>query len=199
MATTVSEITGFLDSIDLKYELPDDSDNQVITGFGTEKYTDRKGNKGVTIVIALEENGEFIKVIAPQVYSYKDGPNKSAILQTCLMACWKTKMLQYEYDDSDGEIRAVIEFPLEDARLTERQLKRILHSLAQLVDQYDPAFRAAMDKGVIDFSHAGGSGQRLTELVGALGDVSPEEMSEIVEEIKRRRGDGDGGSPPDEL
>ena len=28
-------------------------------------------------------------------------------------------MMQFEYDDSDGEIRAMIEYPLEDAELTE--------------------------------------------------------------------------------
>lgn len=44
-------------------------------------------------------------------------------------------MLQWEYDPSDGEIRAIIEFPLEDAEMTERQFNRCLHGLVQLVDE----------------------------------------------------------------
>jgi hypothetical protein len=44
-------------------------------------------------------------------------------------------MLQWEYDPSDGEIRAIIEFPLEDSTLTERQFNRCLYSLVELVDE----------------------------------------------------------------
>ena len=43
-------------------------------------------------------------------------------------------MLRYEYDPTDGEIRASIELPLEDAILTERQFNRCLSALIQLVD-----------------------------------------------------------------
>jgi hypothetical protein len=51
-----------------------------------------------------------------------------------LSISWETKMLQWEYDPSDGEIRAIIEFPLEDSILTEKQFNRCLHGLIQLVD-----------------------------------------------------------------
>ncbi len=43
-------------------------------------------------------------------------------------------MLQWEYDPSDGEIRAIIEFPLEDSILTEKQFNRCLSGLIQIVD-----------------------------------------------------------------
>jgi hypothetical protein len=43
-------------------------------------------------------------------------------------------MLQWEYDPSDGEIRAIIEFPLEDSILTEKQFYRCLSGLIQIVD-----------------------------------------------------------------
>jgi hypothetical protein len=57
-------------------------------------------------------------------------------------------MLQWEYDPSDGEIRAIIEFPLEDALLTERQFNRCLYSLVQLVDELAlPRLQMVMETG----------------------------------------------------
>jgi hypothetical protein len=51
-----------------------------------------------------------------------------------LCISWETKMLQWEYDPNDGEIRAIIEFPLEDSSLTEKQFNRCLSGLIQIID-----------------------------------------------------------------
>lgn len=45
-------------------------------------------------------------------------------------------MVQFEYDSDDGEIRAIIEFPLEDTPLSKLQLLRVMKSLASVVDLY---------------------------------------------------------------
>jgi hypothetical protein len=121
---------------------------QVIrTGFKTKSYRNPKGDDGVSIIIALEEDGEFIKVMAPRCYHYPAGDHKEALFQTLLMISWMTKMIQFEYDKDDGEIRAIIEFPLEDAILTDKQLLRCLHALAQMVDEHDHLIRGAMEHG----------------------------------------------------
>jgi len=60
-------------------------------------------------------------------------------------------MIQFEYDDSDGEVRAIIEYPLEDANLTRRQLLRSVQSLVQIVDKYHPVMYKALREGVIEF------------------------------------------------
>jgi hypothetical protein len=50
------------------------------------------------------KKGEFFKLFAPQVLSgISETPYKEAILQTMLCISWETKMLQWEYDPSDGE------------------------------------------------------------------------------------------------
>jgi hypothetical protein len=57
-------------------------------------------------------------------------------------------MLQWEYDPSDGEIRAIIEFPLEDSMLTERQFNRCLSGLIQIVDTIAlPRLQEVMETG----------------------------------------------------
>jgi hypothetical protein len=144
MATTIEQISEFLESEDLHFEV---DENIIRTGFKTDNYRDSDGDEGVRIVIALEENGEFIKIVAPMVYKYPDGPHKAVLFQLLLMISWQTKMLQYEYDVTDGEVRAIIEFPLEDADLTKTQLMRCLRWIAKATDDHHGDIVAAMTKG----------------------------------------------------
>lgn len=199
MATTYATICGFLDEMGLKYEMNEER-HRIYTGFPTKSYADEDGDKLVFIAILLEEDGEYLKDYAPSVYACKDGPNKLAVLQTCLMVSWKTKMLQYEYDEGDGEIRAIIEFPLEDAELTQKQLRRGLFGVVHLVDHYHPAFQAALESGKVDFSGLGDQDQ-LAQLFGSLADLGPDGLREVVEEVARRRAAGAGteSEPPEEL
>lgn len=144
MAATIEQISEFLKSEDLHFE----ADGNIIrTGYQTENYRDPDGDEGVRIVICLEEKGEFIKIVAPMVYKYPDGPHKAALFQLLLMISWRTKMLQYEYDVNDGEVRAIIEFPLEDAELTKTQLMRCLRWIAKATDKHHGDIVAAMTKG----------------------------------------------------
>jgi hypothetical protein len=45
-------------------------------------------------------------------------------------------MVQFEYDSDDGEIRAIIEFALEDTPLSKLQLVRVMSTLSSVVDLY---------------------------------------------------------------
>lgn len=129
MATNLSQIASYLKQKGWKYQRDDDNCH-IVTGVKT------KTIDNLRIIIELEEDGEFFAIYAPQVLAgVRDHEYKSAILQTMLSISWETKMLQWEYDPIDGEIRAIIEFPLEDANLTERQFNRCLHALVQIVDE----------------------------------------------------------------
>jgi hypothetical protein len=129
MAATLDQISSYLEKLGWVHEI-DEEECRILTGVYTENRDD------FLIVVQLDENGEFFKVFAPQVLAgVKDHPHKEAILQTMLSISWETKMLQWEYDPTDGEIRAIVEFPLEDAVLTERQFNRCLQGLVQIVDE----------------------------------------------------------------
>jgi hypothetical protein len=142
MGTTLEQISTYLTKKGWKHRL-DPEECRILTGVYGEHIED------FLIVIQLDEDGEFFEMFAPRVLAgVKDHPHKAAILQTMLCISWETKMLQWEYDPSDGEIRAIIEFPLEDSTLTERQFNRCLHSLVQLVDELAlPRLKAVMETG----------------------------------------------------
>jgi hypothetical protein len=128
MGATLEQIGRYLDNLGWEYRF-DDQVERIITGVEADNLED------FMIVAQLDEDGRFFRLFAPQVLSnVKNHRHKVAILQTMLAISWETKMLQWEYDPSDGEIRAIIEFPLEDSTLTEKQFNRCLSGLIELVD-----------------------------------------------------------------
>lgn len=143
MGVTLDQIASYLNKKDWKYRI-DEKASRILLGVYAENIEE------FLIVIQLDEGGEFFELFAPRVLSgVKDHPHKDAILQTMLCISWETKMLQWEYDPSDGEIRAIIEFPLEDSTLTERQFNRCLYSLIELVDEIAlPRLKTVMETGV---------------------------------------------------
>lgn len=149
MPATIEQLTGFLDAEGMKYHV---EDGFIRTGFQTSTYRDAEGKPLIHLAIALDElenAGEFLKVAAPNVYRYPDGPHKAALFQVLLMISWNTKMIQYEYDAGDGEVRAIVEFPIADSALTQRQFMYCLHGIAAVVDDNHDAVIAAITKGEI--------------------------------------------------
>jgi len=189
MATTYDTIRGFLEGPGCSYHF-DEEQQLLVTGFRTEHYTNANGEKGLPVIIKLEENGEFLKVFSPAVYHLEPGPHQLSVFLALLQICWRTKMLQYEYDPSDGEIRAIIEFPLEDAELTERQFMRIVFSLVELVDRYDPIIRRAIETGEVDFEAlAPDLGEQLASLFRTMARSGGiDELRRLIEEARADKG-----------
>ncbi|HLO83476.1 MAG TPA: hypothetical protein VK203_00500 [Nostocaceae cyanobacterium] len=142
MAANLKQIAKYLDNLGWDYRL-DEEEDRIITGVEADNVED------FLIVVQLDEGGNFFRVFAPQVLAgVKEHPYKEIILQTMLAISWETKMLQWEYDPSDGEIRAIIEFPLEDSVLTEKQFNRCLSGLIQIVDSIAiPRLKQVMNTG----------------------------------------------------
>lgn len=143
MGANLKQIAKYLDNLGWDYRF-DDEEDRIITGVEADNLED------FLIVVQLDEEGKFFRVFAPQVLSgVQEHPYKGAILQTMLAISWETKMLQWEYDPADGEIRAIIEFPLEDSILTERQFNRCLSGLIQIVDSVAmPRLKKVMETGI---------------------------------------------------
>lgn len=141
MATTLDFIAQCLDHRGWTYQV-DRERQQIITGVKAQN-VDR-----FIILLRLTENGEFLQFIAPQLLHLKDHVYKGMAFQTMLHISYGVKMLRFEYDPSDGEVRASIELPLEDAKLTLTLFNRCLEGLIQLVDlQAMPRLQAVLATG----------------------------------------------------
>jgi hypothetical protein len=183
MAATLDQVAEFLENRELKFHRDDEAD-VIHFGMKTDAYLDSDGDNMLRIAIDLSENGEFIKVIAPRAYEYKEGPHKLALFETLLIISWNTKMIQFEYDPSDGEVRAIIEFPLEDALLTERQLMRTLTGLIHIIDSNDAAVRRAIEEGEIDVDNDKGS--QIRAMIEHLQGMLPDEEEDTLVEAPDR-------------
>ncbi len=186
MATSLQEVSRMLDSVGIRYERHAGPGDAIVFGFETKHYRDRNGRKGLLMVIKLEEDGEYFKLFAPMAYQVSRENAHPTLLMTAA-AQWFTKLIQFEYDPSDGEIRPIIEFPIEDGTLTTRQLLRCIHGMVQLVDDMDDVIRPAVERGEANIDAlrrkvSGGAAifdmlRQLVELIGGRGESDDEPRS----------------------
>jgi hypothetical protein len=142
MGTTLDQISSYLDPLSLTYQSQPEK-SRILVQVQTEQ------EEALLVVIQLDEDGRFFKLFAPEVLAgVQEHPYKAAILQTMLSISWETKMLQWEYDPFDGEIRAIVEFPLEDSVLTAQQFKRCFRGLVEIVGSWAlPRLHEVMQTG----------------------------------------------------
>lgn len=151
MATTIAQVKSLLTANSVKFR-DGNSSNELVMGWTTSRYTDPDtGNKTAFLVIRLEEDGEFIKIYSPRCFS-SEVPHKQALLEALLGICWRTKLLQFELDNSDGEIRAIVEWPIEDSSLTWNQLLRAIRTLVHLLDEYYDFLIKAGRTGILSWT-----------------------------------------------
>ncbi len=154
MATTVQELKAILDEEEVRYR--EREDGALVSSWTTKHYTDGDGDKALIIVVELDENGEYIKIFAPGAYKAV-GPHQDAFLRACSMIQWRTKLIQFEWDETDGEIRPVVEFPIEDSNLTKNQLMRCIIGICRILDDFHPALERALKEGVVELPERPGA------------------------------------------
>lgn len=175
MATSLREVSGFLDDLGLQHEVQDD---HVLLPFSTEHYRDPDGEASLLLAIRLEEGGQYFKLFAPNAFRV-GGEHTDAFLRAAAIVQWKTKLVQFEFDEVDGEVRPIVEFPIEDARLTAGQLGRCVHGLVQLLESYAAPLQKALDTGVIHF------GDETSPMAEALGEMLSGLPPDILAEALR--------------
>lgn len=146
MSTSLNSVSDFLTHKGIHHQL--EEERQIIIA---NWKMPTAGDLGLNVVFDLQEEGEFLSISAIRVAECPlDDPNLAAVLQVMAEATWRTKMVRWEYDGSDGEIRASVHIPMEDASLTEAQLYRALGALLQMCGRYVPALSVAQEKGIAD-------------------------------------------------
>ena len=121
MPTTIQQVTGFLDESELTYDVKDKYE-AIGIGFSLDEssatYRYRDGDAHVQLVIRVVEEGEFVAVLAPQAWNICACPHKAAVFEALVALQARFKLLRFDYDPQDGEIRPNVELPLEDSSLS---------------------------------------------------------------------------------
>lgn len=173
MATTLASVAEFLDNRGWRYHL-NEAQNQIIIGVESQQI-DR-----FLIVIQVQENGEYLALFAPQLLFLKDHIYKGVAFQTMLAIAWEKKLLRWEYDPSDGEVRSSVGLALEDAPLSEKQFNRLLSGLIQLTEEGIERLKTVLATG-----NDPGRQPIAAQIAAALQDMLPAEaLAELQAELQ---------------
>lgn len=153
MPLNLEQIEAFLVEADLKYRLEDAGPSgHVLTAFATSNYENADGRRGVAIVIGVSEEGEFLEFTAPRLYDARRCRDPGKLFQALLDVTMRTKLVRFEHDAEDGEVRATVTYPVEDGGLTRRQFRRMVEAIPKAVDHWHPVIRRAIEEGVVDLA-----------------------------------------------
>ena len=181
MATTLTDVSRMLDAESVRYHEHDATTLTLV--YNTDRYVNPEGEKALLLAIELDEGGAYFKLYAP--LAYRPDANLDAFLRACMVVQWETKLIQFEYDRHDGEVRPVIEFALEDAPLTARQLFRCVNGMLALLERYHPTLQRAADEGVVEVED-----DTVDRLADFLSGFSPEVLAEALTKADQRMRDG---------
>ena len=148
MAIKMEDILVALDEANLRYSLHELTQEPVIL-FPTENYQNENQRSLLIVVIQLTEDGEYIKFFVPAAYHIPLDESAFAVLKSFAIIAWQVKLLDFEVDPGDGEVRPTIDFPIEDGTLTTEQVRRCCKTLARLVDIFHPYLKYAITHNVV--------------------------------------------------
>ena len=88
-------------------------------------------------------------------------------------------MVQFECDQYEEGIYAMVEFPIEDSKLSEKQLIRSLFSIVRVLERYDSVIRSALDSGMISFRKTE-EDEWLSNFVSLMSTIEKTEEPEVA-------------------
>lgn len=180
MPTSIEQVQEFLDEYELRYRIDAEHD-AILIGFEINpdetSFRNPDGSAAVRMVIRVMEHGEFLAVFCPQAWNVAACPHKQAVFEAIAAIQSQYKLLRFDYDGVDGEIRPNVELPLEDSEITSRQFHRLIHGVLHGVQRYDGVIRHAMETGEVSFASV--------ERMEARAASSPEiaRLQQLAEEI----------------
>ena len=150
MPVNLEQLEGFFVEAGLKYRL--EEAGHLLTGFATASYEHADGRAGVAVAVSVSEDGELVEFIAPGLYDARQCRDPGKLFQALLDISLRTKLVRFEHDPDDGEIRCTVSYPVEDGSLTRRQFRRMLEVIPRTIDRWHPVIRLAIEQGVVDLS-----------------------------------------------
>ena len=174
MAMTLSELGMLLTPEPMSFVEAKDKENPDENYYhryhGTEIYVDEDGDKSCFLIVDLCDKGEFVLIVSPDLYNLKECANRAAVFEAVLAIGYDTKSVNFEYNEESGELRATVEFPIGENRLTASQIKSCLLLLLGVIDSADPVIRHAMKTGLVDLEY----GEKIEE------DSDKKELNDLL-------------------
>jgi len=154
MAVSLRSLRSHLRKADIDFTEVIDEDTLVITLITDQdrnSYRQPDGSPKFRVLIQIHDDGRFLSISVPNAWRLGDSPHKAAVLEALLIMQSKFPVVRFDFHAEEGEIRANIEIPLADSRLTTEQLVRSIAALLQSLSTFDRVIYRAIANGVISF------------------------------------------------
>jgi hypothetical protein len=156
MPITHQKLESLLTRIGCNFRFDAAKDRQLFEArFETKLYVSSSGSKSVSILAKILEDGALVQFLCPELYDLSACSNRGAVFEAAMQMAWSTKSLAFEYDAESKKLWVTVDLPLEDGTLTANQVERIVGTLVELIDEYHPVLKHAIDCGEIDFRRTG--------------------------------------------
>jgi hypothetical protein len=153
MPITLPELVAHIESLGWKHRVDAEKDC-IVLGFATRHHVDLEGDKHVLVYVERAAEGRYVEVYLPRLYNLANCKFKGATLAVLAEIAFRTRSLQCEYDSQDGEVRYSVDTWLLDNTLTVAQLEMMVRIALQLLEEFEPVVRCAMETGRVDFDLA---------------------------------------------
>jgi|GEM_PF-696905 len=154
MPITLSEVAECLTASygrKFRFELLDE-DSMIRFSFGgLSRYRDADGEACLRVRILVLCDGNYLEVHTPNLYSLKDCAHVEAVSRVLLGVCWRSPLLQYSLDESDGEVRGSAEVVVADGTLTPAQIRETIDRIVDVIEAFHPHIVDAIERGVVSF------------------------------------------------
>lgn len=135
---------------DLLFEV-DHEQERIGAGFTMEEYQDSEGDKTLVVCLSLLKKGEYLELCCLNLYDASASEHKGALCRLLAGISLRTPLVQFGFDEDDGEVRASVELVLADGLVSPIQLATSLNILVNVVDRFHPYVVRAMTTGEISF------------------------------------------------
>ena len=157
MAMTIEELSGILTRFDIKHSF--DRDGDIVLTWKTEnfratggiyKLSEGKTYDGLVMHMKLANDNTMFVLSAFDAFDIKGSPHLDAFLKLCSIIQMTGYLIQFEYVPKLGTVRACIELPLVDNKLTAAQVKFCIDSLYAVLEAYFQPLQKALKTGELD-------------------------------------------------
>lgn len=145
MSIPVEAIQGYLLRAGLKFAINDQGNNgQFMLTFETRRYRNPSGENSLMVVVTVSDNGHHLEVAAVNAYSANDAKNVGTLCEYLMGQNYALKLLRWELDRCDGEIRALADAAPVDGGITYEAFMRMLMMFPVVLDSLHTSIAKVM-------------------------------------------------------
>jgi len=168
------------------YNFNDEGDHEIYLWIdGMKTYRDSSGNDIAFVILYLLSSGKHIQIFSPSCFDVPEEPEREGLFfKACTILNWKSSMCKYKYEHMHGFLEAVVDYPIDDSIMTQKQLITCINELIYMLNLSYPLFDKIAKEGVMDLDLIDEK-KWLRSFLGSAKPPSAELLDEIYEKSNK--------------